>query len=208
MKNYIATSLILLVAAVVHLGISRAQDRAALDKPEESVVEIPSTIGPFQQVGPDIPVEPYVQNLLQTSTILQRQYVTPAGLPVFLSIVYAGKTRRSMHFPEVCLVGHGWEVREQTTLPVGFFFSAKKLVLVKGGRKEGVLYWFKTGDNLSGNFFVNSWQWARTVMTHGSATSAMIRLSAPLPATREEAVFDVLADFAAKLTPILMERVK
>ena len=71
-----------------------------------------------------------------------------------------------------------------------------------------MLYWFKTGDRFTGNFFVNSWHWARNQLTQGASTSAMIKVSAPIGNRDEESVFQLLEDFATKLTPILRDRIE
>jgi len=136
---------------------------------------------------------------------LMRDYVAPSGWPLQLTIVYAGTTRRSLHFPEVCLVGQGWEVREQGAQPVGFMFTAKRLVISNGSDEDAILYWFKTGDKLTGNFFVNSWHWALNQLSFQAPTSAMIKISAPIVNDDRERVFELLDDFARKLTPLLMD---
>ncbi len=208
MKHYLATVSILVITAAIHLSFLNAHDRAAQMNPPQDVLNIPAVIGGFRQVGQDQEVDERTKAALLTSVILMRNYVSPRGLPVQLSIVYAGTSRRSMHFPEVCLVGAGWEVREQSSRPMGILFTAKKLVLVKGVRREAVLYWVKTGDKLTGNYFLNAWHWARTVLRFGSATSAMIKVTAPITSQGEEATFAVLEDFATILAPILTRRVK
>jgi len=208
MKHYLATLLILLAAAGGHLHIARAQDQAARKQIPQRTLDIPKAIGPYVQQGADYEVSERTRRVLATSGILIRNYATSGGRQIQLTIVYAGATRRSLHFPEVCLVGDGWEVREQETMPVGFSFTAKRLVLVKGNQKEAVLYWFKTGDRLTGNFFVNTWHWVRTQFLAGAATSAMIKVSARIGNEEEKAVFAALEGFAAMVTPILMERIE
>jgi len=208
MKHYLTSLAILAMTAAVHTGISHVRSRAARQAPPQGVLAVPARIGPYEQAGPDYEVGDNIRRALETSAILMRPYRDRNGWPIQLTIVYAGTTRRSLHFPEVCLVGQGWEVREQTAMPVGFLFTASKLVLVKNDKKDAVLYWFKTGDKFTGNFFVNSWHWARNQLTRGTATSAMIKVSAPMGRRDEESVFLMLEDFAAKLVPILEARVK
>lgn len=207
MKHYVATFLCLLITAASHSAINRVRDVAARADPPLDVLNIPAVIGTYRQVGEDVEIDEGLRQTLQTSAILMRTYRTPRGWPIQLTIVYAGTTRRSMHFPEVCIVGQGWEIHEQTEMPVGFLFTASRRVLVKGERKDALLYWFKTGDEFTGSFFVNSWHWARNQLTNGVATSAMIKASSPIGNRDEESVFLLLEDFASKLTPILRERV-
>jgi EpsI family protein len=208
MKHYVAVLAVLSATAAWHAGINQARHAAAQARLPGETLSIPAVIGSYAQDGPDTEVSEDVRRTLETSSILGRSYRGPSRWPIELVIVYAGSTRRSLHFPEVCVVGQGWEIREQTTMPVGFTFSATRLILVRNKRSEAVLYWYKTGDQLTGNFFANSWHWAYQQLSKGSATSAMIRVSTPIANDDEEAAFQLLEDFAAKLTPILMERVK
>lgn len=205
MKHFVLTILLLLATAAVYAGIYKARDAASQAVLE--TLDIPTTIGPYAQLGADEEVTEHVKRVLQTSTILKRRYRTPSGRPVNLSIVYAGTTRGSLHFPEVCLVGQGWTIRDQDVMPVGFQFVATKLVIVSGGHTEAMLYWFKTGDNLTGNFFVNSWHWARNQLTFNQKASAMIKVSTPVVDNDTESAFMALEDFSAKLTPVLMDYV-
>ena len=87
-------------------------------------------------------------------------------------------------------MGDGWDIQEQTSYPVGILFTAKRLVLAKGNETEAVLYWFKTGDDFTGNFFLNALDWATEQFTHGAPTSAMIKLTMRVgPQGREGRVF-------------------
>jgi len=199
---------ILGLVAAASVGIGQKRAVAARNIPAEHVLDIPSQIGPYKQSGPDEEVADNIRQQLKASSILLRPYRSPQGWPVHLTIVYTGISRRSIHFPEVCLVGQGWEVRDKYSDPVGFSFDARRLVLVNGAQQQAVLYWFKTGEKFTGNFVLNSWYWAANQLTFGSSTSAMIKLTAPLVNGREEQVFTILEDFATKIEPILRDRVK
>ncbi len=209
MKHAIAAIVLLAATTGAHLSIQRSQEQAYRDKAEKAVPAVPSVIGPYTQYGPDYEVAPRTKELLQSSLIVMRQYRSPRRNPLFLTLVYAGTSRKSLHFPEVCLVGQGWEIRDQAPAPLGFKFTAKRLMLVKGNQKEAVVYFFKTGDQYTGNFFLNAWYWARNQVSRGAPTSAMIKLHAPVArGQNEETVFATLEDFALKLTPILSKVLK
>jgi EpsI family protein len=187
--------------------IHEAQDAGRRADVPPVVLEMPERIGAYRQYGDEVPVSDHVKRVLQTSQIYIQNYVSREGWPVQLQLVHAGTTRRSLHFPEVCLVGQGWEIRDQKAVPVGFSFDARQLVLFKGDQYEAVLYWFKTGDRFTGNFFINSWYWTYEQLTFGIPSSTMIKLSTPLGGRDEEAAFDMLESFAQKLAPVLMTRI-
>jgi EpsI family protein len=206
----LALLLIVLVGTTAgHLTILNAQAKAGRSVPAEAVLNIPDRIGTYQRVGTDAEIDDRTKRALETSSILIRGYRSEVGWPVELTIVYAGKTRRSLHFPEICLTGGGWDILKQETVPVGILFEGKRLVLVKGDRRQAVLYWFKTGDELTGNYFLNAMYWARNQLTFGTPTSSMIKLTTTIPPGPggEEAAFLELESMAMQFVPILRERV-
>lgn len=200
---------VLVAVTMGHLTILNAQAEAAQGVPTETTLKVPERIGTYKQIGSDAEIDEHTKRALETSTILIRGYRSTQGWPVQLTIVYAGKTRRSLHFPEICLTGGGWEIQKKATVPVGILFDAKRLVLTKGDSREAVLYWFKTGDTLTGNYFVNAFYWARNQLTFGTPTSAMIKLTTPIPQGQgaEEAAFSELETFAMQFAPVLRESV-
>ena len=208
MKIHASVTMLLLgFTLAFHVAITHAHDIAALGSADPTLLNIPSTIGSYKQRGSDIDPGDRVRELLQTNAILTRIYVSQGGWPVELTIVHTGLTRGSLHFPEVCLVGQGWEVRDQFSAPVGFLFTGKRLVLVKGDSKQAVLYWFKTGDNLTGNYFLNTWYWILGKLTFKEPSSSMIRVGTVIGGQGEEVSFRVLEDFATQLAPILLEKI-
>ena len=206
-KHYVAVGIFLALAAGINWTILTRQAEAGRVTVPETIAEIPARIADYEQRGADIEVDEHTKRVLETSSILIRNYTAPNGWPIELTIVYAGSTRRSLHFPEVCLVGAGWEIRSQESTTVGFDHTARRLVLVNNEHQQAVLYWFKTGDFLTGNFFLNAMYWAKNQITFGTPTSAMIKLTAPLVPGNEEAAFAMLEDFAMKLQPVIMRHV-
>jgi EpsI family protein len=202
------TIVLLILAACLHLAVQRSQGLAEGDDSDQTFSGIPRAIGGFTQIGSDIEADEDDRKVLQTNAILTRRYASSRGWPIELTIVFAGKTRGSLHFPEVCLVGHGWELREQYTAPVGFLFTAKHLLIFKGEEQEAVLYWFKTGDQFTGNYFMNSLYWILRKLTFSGPTSAMIRLGTTFRQGEQEVAFRVLEDFAIQIAPIIKEQLR
>lgn len=200
-------ALVLLVGAIgaAYFLLVRAQDAAQHAAPQVEFIDVPERMGGYIQSGVDHDVGDRVRNYLETSQILVRRYTAPSGRPVELTIVHAAVTRRSLHFPEICLVGEGWDIRDQYVTPVGAMFKAKRLVLVRASEREAVLYWFQTGTRLTGNYFLNAWHWARDQVCLRSPVSAMIRLSTPIGNQSEDIGFSTLDDFAMKLAPIMQD---
>ena len=198
---------ILLISALGHYSIYSAQDAAAQKTPDITDLDLPKDIGFYRQLGPDAEITDKLREFLQTSAILMRNYVAPGYPPIQLTIVHAGTTRRSLHHPQICLVGQGWEIREQYPDPVGFHFDATRMILFKGARQDAVLYWLKTGDQFTGSSFVNAWNWATQQLFLKVPTSTMIKLSIPIGTRGQEVAFRTLEDFALLLAPIIREQI-
>ena len=208
MKSPLIACMILAITATIHLGILYERSQIAKQAPPEAILNIPSEIGAFRQRGQDLQADAKVRELLQTNAILTRSYLSPQGIPLDLTIVYSTKSRGSLHFPEVCLVGLGWEIREQTVEPVGVLFDAKRIIIFKDNQEQAVLYWFKTGDHMTGNFFENSLEWIKGMLSFSNPTTAMIRLSTRIGPQGSEPAFEILNDFATQLTPVLLDKLK
>lgn len=208
MTRVIILACLLVPTAVLHVAIQNTQDAATHAQVSPDLVQLPSDFMGFRQVGGDVPVSEDVKAALQTSSILMRNYAAPNGWPIDLTIVHAEKTRRSLHFPEVCLVGQGWEIREQSAMPVGTLFMGKRIIIFRGDHQEAVLYWFKTGDEMTGSYFLNSYYWAKGQILFQAPSSSMIRVSTAIGPQGKEASFRVLEEFAAALAPILAEEIR
>jgi len=206
---YLSGIVILSLSAAMHWGINIKRDRAAMQDERYPNLDLPVTIGSYQKVGEDIDPGDDVRKALETSSILMRYYVGSNRLPILTTIVYAGQKRRSLHFPEVCLVGQGWEVEQAYSAPVGIEFQGKRLVIFRGDEKQAVLYWLKTGELFTSSSFLNALYWAREQLLFGTPTSSMIKLSMPIrPGQDATEAFAVLDDFATRLGPILLENIK
>ena len=205
MKHLVILIVMLTLIGLVYFPLVHAQSEAVKAAPDVDLIDVPQFLGGYTQSADDIDVGNNVRSYLETSRILVRLYSAPSRRPVELTIVHAAVTRRSLHFPEICLVGEGWDIREQGVQPVGVLFTARRLVLVRGNEREAVIYWFQTGNRLTANYFVNAWHWARDQICLRSPVSAMIRLSTPVGNQSETAAFSALVDFAMKLAPLMQE---
>ncbi len=203
MMRYVATLAILASAAALHSSISRHQQASAAASATPELLNIPAQILEFRQARPDTPVPESLRRELETNTILMRDYVSSNGEPVQLSIVHAGKSRRSLHFPEVCFAGQGWETASKTLIPVGVYFVGQGLIVQKGGAREAVLYWFRTGNHATASYAMNTYYWSRDTLMMRSPNSQLIRVSTRIGEGGEERAFRLLSDFASGLVPVL-----
>jgi len=206
MNRYTATLVLLVIATGAHLMIAGAQAQQADQTAPPTAIDVPARIMGFEQVGEDMQAGEYITNLLETNTILMRRYRAPSGWPLQLTIVYSENTRRSIHFPEVCFTGQGWETHGKASVPVGLQFVAQGITVQRGDAQEAVLYWFQTGDDCTGNYFINSLYYARDTLMLQEPATMLVRLSTPIGRLNTEQAYGLLNEFAAALAPILVER--
>ena len=207
MYRHLVVLLILLVTAIANVIIGKMQNSVAQASSLPELLNIPSQILEFRQARPDSPVPASIRKSLETNTILMRDYVSSYGRPVNLTIVYAEKTRRSLHFPEVCFTGQGWETHGKRSIPVGVQFLGQGLTVQKGDAKRAVLYWFKTGNELTGNYYMNTFYWSLDKLLLRNPSTMLIRLSTPVDHQGEARAYRVLSDFASGLTPIIADTI-
>lgn len=59
------------------------------------------------------------RDLLPPDTeIVKKDYRLPSGAGIYVTIVLSGRERASIHRPQVCLVGQGYEIVKSTVVPV------------------------------------------------------------------------------------------
>ncbi len=206
MARYIIVLLLLSTTAALHAVVIRDQSHDAVTSAPPELLNLPSRIMGFAQWGADQEAPESVRRLLETNTILTRTYLSPSGWPVQLTIVYAEKTRRSLHFPEVCFTGQGWETRGKMEVPVGLDFMGQGLTLEKDGNREAVIYWFQTGGTCTSSYVLNSYYWLRDKLLLRDPSTMLVRVSVPIADRGEEFAYGIGADFGSALAPLLMDR--
>ena len=123
-------------------------------------VELPAFVG-TEWIGRRTDVSPVEREILPADTgFSRRTYVSlqDKSHSVFVSIVLSGRDRTSIHRPELCLVGQGWNIadaavhaftwRDRTKAPVQATILHTTLVAPVSNRKIQALvaYWFVSAD--------------------------------------------------------------
>lgn len=103
------------------------------------------------------------KNLLPANTpILRRAYVNREGRRVMVTVVFSGRERRSIHKPQVCLVGQGHSIRDARTISVDMPdrspLDVKLLSIARpaaGGERLGFYaYWFFNPERETASHYV------------------------------------------------------
>ena len=125
----------------------------------------------------------------------------PAGVE-FFSAWYGDQTGgNSIHSPEVCLPGGGWEIawleRLDMSKRIGWddTFMVNRAIIQKGETRMMVLYWFEQrGRKIAWDIAAKYWLMMDSIRT-GRTDGAIIRLTTPInPSETDEAAADRLTD--------------
>lgn len=167
-------------------------------------------------------MEPEVLANLGVSDYLICDYVDSSGSDLVNVYVgyHASQVRKqgggagenSIHPPEHCLPGSGWDVIDARVVPLeipgigsqpGRQAEAKRFIIAKGSSRQLVYFWYQSrGRIIARNHEVILYRfWDRAVRrrTDGS----LVRLTIPITHRGEDRAEEVFDEFAAQLAPML-----
>lgn len=218
LQKIIGGALIAIMAlAAVFLSHQKAHEQ--MGKPGIKNLPIPGKISCDLILPANLPgytseiltnIEKSLGDFLPADTSFQvRDYRAADGFSVELSVVLMGSDRTSIHRPEYCLPGQGWEIDNELTsvqkismnspfpyeLPVNRLISTK-VVEVAGGKSltaRGIyVYWFVDGTH----YTEKAWKWKVWYIPHDLILKGVLErwayvslFSSCFPG-QEEATFD------------------
>jgi hypothetical protein len=132
------------------------------------IMNLPDNIGDYLGFDSDITESERV--ILPKDTEFAKKRYNGFDLPeITTEIVLSGAQRQSIHRPQVCLVGQGWTIQKEETIPItladGRVQKVRKLTLVRTQDSVQIvgyfIYWFigkdKTTDDHLERIFLTSW---------------------------------------------------
>ena len=149
----------------------------------------------FARVGPWVGGERVlldgpVEEALELDDYTHRPY-TLDGRTVWLYVGYhlRGESIGAAHSPLVCYPGQGWRIldREKMALEYrGLPLRLMRLVVVKGGHEDVVLFWFQAHGRSTAGTFRQKLIAFRARTFYGRSDSAFVRVSVPVGADGRE----------------------
>ncbi len=146
-----------------------------------NVVALPETVLNFE--SKDIPVAKVVSDWLPKDTVYgQRSYMAPDGFWTQATVVLMGADRTSIHKPEYCLTGQGFQTQKierdsiqilephSYSLPVVKMTVQREVALPDGQRVPQsaiYVYWFVADDQLTADHNERMMWMARDLVTRG-----------------------------------------
>ncbi len=177
--------------------------------PRRALEDFPRVLPGFR--GQDIGMSSGERAVLGHGDFLQRTYWPEReGLPVFVYIGYypQQETGDTVHSPQNCLPGGGWEAIDIRRLPIrlrdGRTVVVNEYVVQRNAERLVVLYWFQGRGRV-----VASEYWSKFYLIHDAirkwrTDGAIIRVSAPVVRSPEQTAA-YLSQFIVELNVHLQE---
>jgi hypothetical protein len=212
-------SLVVLILAGVAAGAVYLT-REATGISEAGVnMELPDSVGSY--IGFDRAIsESEKQFLPQDTEFAKKGYVGAAPAEITCEIVLSGAQRNSIHRPQVCLVGQGWTIVDEKSIPIlQANHGTQKVRLLTLTRSENgeringyFLYWFVGKDTTTDDHFqrilLTSWDRVTKGTNH---RWAYVIVSGILPKAKDSTevraeLLDRLTGFVRDMIPLIQKR--
>jgi hypothetical protein len=201
-------------AGVVWGTVQRVAETNASDVSPVEVL-LPGAVLNFECLPAEITAEER-NTLPKDTTFGRRHYRAPDGFEAQLSVVLMGTDRTSLHKPQFCLTGQGWNIEktERETIamdrPHGYDLpvlklTSRKLVQVEGRKVEAMgiyVYWFVADRQVTVSDRERMWSMARELMRTGTLQRwAYVSYFAVCAPGQEEETYRRLKELIALTVP-------
>jgi EpsI family protein len=197
---------------IVGMLISGSWYAAVADRdahhPHRPLARLPFRLGEW--IGRDAaPFEDDIVAALGVDEYINRQYIASHGAPLALYLGYYASQRQgdTMHSPQNCLPGAGWQPIESGRLRVQFAgrdADVNRYVVQKGGDRQVVLYWYQGRGRITAGEYANKMWLMLDAARLQRSDGGLARVITPVVSDVSEATAYAAA-FAATLLPVLSE---
>lgn len=181
-----------------------------------NTVVLPASIPGWQ--SQQIPIAQIVLDWLPDDTVFgQRLYRATNGFEALMNVVLMGRDRTSLHKPQYCLTGGGWQIINESEdrvavtqphayeLPVMKLISSRSLTLTNGTETpvRGVyVYWFVADNQLTAQHGERMWWMARDLVFTGVLQRwAYVSCFAICPPGAEDVTYARMSELIAAAVP-------
>src|SRR6266851_4724524 len=202
-----------LTAAVALLGLAVAlRGNIGFDRPvslRQELSHFPIDLGGWK--GHDLSIPAAQLAVLRASAVLAREYTRAADPPTMLYVAYFATQREgtAMHSPLHCIPGAGWEVEQQSVLPISLValgsIRANKVIFANADDRMLVVYWYmeqgiSERSELQGAF-ATLWH----AIFEQRSDGCLIRVSAPIVESEQKTLNEELT-FISESAPLLINQ--
>lgn len=172
---------LILVGVLVFFSsiIAWVQFKQPQQKTSVDISRIPLDIGEWK--AEEIPIDKQTKDILETETVLMREYVNSKSEKILLAIVYYKDSRVALHLPESCLMGQGSRLTDRKPEKIGIsddnYFYANQIITKSDRGNNLVLYYFETENLCTNSYFKFRWRMLLNKLKGRSRSGALIRFS-------------------------------
>lgn len=188
----------------------QARGRNEIFASRQPLKTFPDQIGEWSAT--DVPIEKDVLEILGPGDFLLREYRDPGTttplIDLFIAYFPSQRTGDTIHSPQHCLPGAGWQPVESTrimlSLPGHEPFPANRYVVSKGDSRQLVLYWYWAHNRGLASEYWAKFYLVKDAMQMNRSDGALIRIAAPMyRGESSQAAEQRLLPFARDLFPYL-----
>lgn len=143
--KYFAMLIFMCMAAVYTTYLTQARERENVP-PRESFADFPDQLGDWRKTDTQ-ELDNRVLGLLAPDDYMSRTYVNTAGQPVYLFVAYylSQRSGKTLHSPQNCLPGAGWEIVQQNRLRLPDDSTAiiNDFTVAKQNERLVTYYWYQ-----------------------------------------------------------------
>jgi len=209
----VARSLVLFLCFIAAAGVLARAERPEPVPARTSFSVFPMNVGTWRGVQGE-PLEANILAVLGVDDYLTRVYYAPDGAGVGLYIGYYGSQRQgdTMHSPQNCLPGAGWEPLAQSMLPIAVRGNSagadsevvvNRYVIQKGIDRQVVLYWYQSHGRVVASEYWAKFYLIRDAVRLNRTDGALVRVTVPIDERGEERAQSAAARFVKDLFPLL-----
>jgi EpsI family protein len=211
-----ARALVLFLCFLAGAALVARSERPERVPPHAPLSAFPRQLGEWRGVDAP-PLEPNILAELGVDDYLTREYFDPTRAGVGLYVGYYGSQRQgdTMHSPQNCLPGAGWEPVSRRMLPISIAPSpareaqeivVNRYLIRKGIDQQLVLYWYQSHGRV-----VASEYWAKLYLIQDAVRlnrtdGALVRVITPVTSNTDgdaRRAEETAVGFVQKLFPLL-----
>ncbi len=184
MQKRVVVLIIGLVIAAVAVARADRAERVPLRSPFSS---FPMKLGEWTSIQ-EPPLTAREIEVLGVSDYVTRLYYSPqrAGIGLYIGYWQSQRQGSSIHSPQNCLPGAGWEPVSQSIIPFADprtpdqSFQANRYIVQKANDRVLVLYWFQSHGRIVASEYWSKFYLIADAMRMDRSDGAIVRLTAPI----------------------------
>lgn len=201
-----------LAAALIALTalLLQARGRTEVIAPHVPLSSFPAQLGNWTST--DIELDAKTLEVLGPGDFLERVYQDPAAkspvIDLFLAYFPSQRAGDTIHSPQHCLPGSGWNPEENTrvmlSLPGHGPFPANRYVIAKAGARKLVLYWYWAHDRGVASEYWAKFYLVKDAIRLNRSDGALVRIVTDMHAGETtDAAQQRIMPFASDVVPLL-----